>query len=390
MNTLHRIALLTITLVLCAPRVQAAVFEIEGVALIEESLPRAREAALQNAKEQAAKRLADATQPADPAGSKDVATAGMTTADAKIGQTVVLREWQDDNTYHVLIAVNPDWISDSSANGPHPFRKKITAVPFNVQKPFQTDDIDNISAGFPLELSRRLENGGQFLTSISQYAISPGTNGPSTDADAIKRIALMYDSQFVVSGEILDVGDTKEGGYLGFFQHKRRRLEVEIYLYDGLSGALLARHRLDNSAVIENRTDRSMAFASASFFATSFGQVIDKSLESATGLLAWDIDKLPFAAKIIRINNDGIYIDAGSSSLVAVGDKLMAYHLKPTSISGLGPNSNFGAPDTAAGFVSVIQVRSKFSICTLPESDQIFNLKVGDMVRFEPAAPHPH
>ncbi|HXA46802.1 MAG TPA: flagella assembly protein FlgT middle domain-containing protein, partial [Burkholderiaceae bacterium] len=261
------------------------------------------------------------------------------------------------------------------------YRKKIVFTPFHIQKSYQAEDINGISDGFPKELLRRMETQGKFLTRMSPYPISSESMGANQDRNLVKQVASMSDSQFVVSGEVIDVGDSDEGGFLGFFKHKRRRFDVEVFVYDGLSGAMIARHEIQEFADGDVSVDRNRPIASTSFFSTTYGQAISKSIDAATALISWDLEDIPLTARVIRVVDGKIYIDAGSKSSMTAGDKMLAYKLDALWINELGTNTDVGAAESLLGTISILQVEPMYSICKIQESNSNLKMKVGDLVR---------
>lgn len=210
-------------------------------------------------------------------------------------------------------------VETSSTLAP-PIKKTVTFTRFHVVNSIQVDDVADIWDGYPLELMRRLGMRGNALVHHSSAAPFPDPRNlnPASPAsrDIIRRIAEQNQSQFVVSGVILDAAISDESlrpyfGWQGRETGRRfelglpwnsvvggfrpvateRRLEVEIYLYDGLSGALLKRHR--NNVEISGRVSvpRGMAFASAAFFDTDFGQAADHLLSTQAELISKDFEE---------------------------------------------------------------------------------------------------
>lgn len=197
--------------------------------------------------------------------------------------------------------------SDAVSGGRH--KKAVTITRFQVANSLQVEDIADIWDGYPLELLRRLEARGHVNARHNTVSPFPDARNISPDSPAsrelVRRIAEQYGSQFVISGIILDAAVSDESlrpyaGWQGGETGRRfelglpwnsvvagirpvateRRLEVEIFLHDGPSGALLKRHR--ESAEISGRVavGRNITFASAAFFDTDFGQAVKKLINA--------------------------------------------------------------------------------------------------------------
>ena len=264
------------------------------------------------------------------------------------------------------------------------YKKKITATPFSLHKPYRTNDIDDMASGFSRELLRRLEGSNQFLTKTSLYGLPVEGGGPSLDHSAVRRLAIINDSQFVISGDIQDSGVSDEGGYLGFFRTRTRSLDIDLFVHDGMTGTLVARRRISQLAEDDVVVGRNKLFASTAFFSTGFGKVVDRMLDSAVELVVSDLDNLPFSARIIKVKDDEIYIDAGATSVLASGDELMVYQVR-NDLPLVGPDSNneVGIPEAAIGKILLTQVQPLFSICRTAAGARNVLPKVGDFVRVD-------
>jgi len=379
-------ALLTLTFNFSLP-VHAAPVEAEGVAAIADGgIARARQGAIRDALEQLGLRSGARVDVAAGA-----STSGKTLESSRVQPAfdferyTVLREWQTGQQLHVRIAVKEE---DARPRGSINlgYKKKIVVTPFRVRRSPQLDDVDDIATRLPQELLRRMSAGGKFLGRESPYVISPGTNGPGTDTAAVRRLASMYDSQFVVSGEILDAGNFEQPAYYGLLKKDARRIEIAFYVHDGLTGALLARRTALVEQVGERRVGRDKPFGSASFAATPFGGAILRALDEGIAGIAADIAALPFMAKVVQVQGERIFIDAGSTSSVAPGDQLVIYRLDPRQqVYGADPRVPLGTAEAPVGTLSIVQVQPGFAIGTVTPPGAARQVSAGDMVRFDVA-----
>lgn len=379
-------ALIAVTFFIPLVPLQAGVIEAEGVAAIRPTgIEQARQAAINDAIDRASKQVG-----VEVRGASRVVGEGFARDSSQVRATVrfvsvkVIREWRDDENVHVRIAADTDQ-PNVVAVLQRKYRKKVTATPFATRTSYQTDDVDEISIGVPNELLRRLESAGEFLTRAnSRHVLSKDATGLSHDTNAVIQLAKIYDSQFVISGEILDAGSLDEGGYLGFFKHKKRRFQIEIFVYDGLTGALVSRHRIDEFAEGDVVVGREKVFGSKAFLATNFGQAIGKAIDSAAEFVSRDLEPLPFTARVTRVAEGQVYINAGGTSLVAPGDELVVYRKsRQLSMRGVDPDIHYGVAETPVAAVSIVQVQPMFSIATLSPSAKGVVVEVGDLVRFD-------
>lgn len=365
----------------------AAPREAEGVAPVDAGgIARARQAAIRDALEQLGLRSGARVDAAAGA-----STRGKTVESSRVQPAfdferyTVLREWQTGQLLHVRIAVKEE---DARPRGSVNlgYKKKIVVTPFHVRRSPQLDDVDDIAIRLPQELLRRTAASGKFLGKESPYVISPGANGPSADTAAVRRLAGMYESQFVISGEIIDASNFEQPAYYGLLKKDARRIEIAFYVHDGLSGALLARRTAIVEQAGERRVGRDKPFGSASFAATPFGGAILRALDEGIAGIAADIAALPFMARVVQVQGERIFIDAGSTSSVAPGDQLVIYRLDPRQqVYGADPRVPLGTVEAPVGTLSIVQVQPGFAIGTVTPPAAAREVSAGDMVRFDVA-----
>lgn len=379
-------ALLALLLNLSIPA-RAAPIEAEGVASVADGgLARARQNAIRDALEQLGLRSGARVDLAAGA-----ATGGKTVGSSRVQPTAdfsrytVLREWQAGQLLHVRIAVDE---ADARPRGSVDlgYKKKLVVTPFHVRRSPQLDDVDDIAIRLPQELLRRMGASGKFLGKESPYVLSPGATGPSADTAAVRRLAALYESQFVVSGEIVDASRFEQPAYYGLIRKNARRIELAFYVHDGLSGALLARRTAMVEQVGAQRIGRDKPFGSASFAATPFGGAILRALDEGIAGIAADIAALPFMARVVQVQGERIFIDAGSTSSVAPGDQLVIYRQDARQqVYGADPRVPLGTVESPVGTLSIVQVQPGFAIGTVTPPAAARQVSAGDMVRFDVA-----
>ena len=370
----------------CVLSVRAEVAQYEGAALITSTgIDFARQAAIEDAKNKMMLKNGVLLEISNAVSAKGVPleSSRIRTISSASSVTVV-REWQVKDIFYVRI------MSDSqepgrNINAGQKYKRKITSTLFAVRNSSQTQDIDNIALELPRELLRRLENSNNFLVKATEYGAPSASASASADtgqgSNDVRRISEIYGSQFVVSGEVIDAGNSVNDGFL---RSGKRWLEVDFMIHDGLTGSLLARHRLARNIEGKTTIGRNKPFGSASFFSTDFGQAIDNVITDAVKLISKDMEQIPFSARVIRILENNIYIDAGSTSFIEPGDSLVAYSLKKEIIyTNALTGSNYIEAETPMASVLMIQVQPLFSIGTLSPSSGDVKIKVGDIVRFD-------
>jgi hypothetical protein len=255
-------------------------------------------------------------------------------------------------------------------------KRKISATRFSVNyRP--ADLIPNIRSGLPEDILRRLGENVEFLPRNGALGIGspPLQTQPDSlsSTDAARDVAFKTGSQLILSGVIdAGIGRTDYG----------RWIEVELDAYDGLSGVRVAQRRQGMEIAGEGEIEIRSLFGTAQYFSTPFGRRFDALMKSLVEGISSDLACLPFTAKItdVDIGNNKIYIDAGTASLVAPGDKFVAYHSVKRVQSESAPNKLLGAPTIPVASLTIRQVFPLFSIGELSADPKRTGLQAGDFI----------
>lgn len=344
-----------------------------------------------------------------------------------IGAYTVLREWQANGFYHVTLDVQPATASrpETSAVAMAPncgpdYRRKALVTRLPILSPAQISDLTRFPEELQAELTRRLDASGHFLPQNSAteaaFALQPTQGEPQWNTDWIRDLARRYGVQFVVGGIVRDVGfegehytfshgsDIRPGErklalnipILNFGKPgikatpSARRFELDLFVFDGISGTLIKRHRLAGRAeghrlrAGEMVQDVASSSATARFFASDFGKLVDAKLNEAVQTIHADVQCIPFSARVVRVEENGrVYLDAGGTSRIAPGDRLQVYRLLPGALPIAGNShsipTQLGWPEALAGTLTIKDVQPLFSMAL---SEGNLRVEVGDYVRF--------
>ena len=270
------------------------------------------------------------------------------------------------------------------AQGTPAAKKKIALAQFDVANTQHVDDISNIYDGLPLALASRLEASGEFLPVYAGRSIPAEAGAPQREA--LIQIAEETGAQFLISGMVVNAGTSREKGYLGtsIGRTTKRHIEVELAVYDGLTGARLLLRRLDEQAQGEVRVGNDKPFGSSIFFETEFGQATNRLLDVAVKDIRAALENAPFSAHIIRVEGKKVFLDAGSDSLLKTGDQLVIYVRDATPIVGL-KGAVLGTTGRAADTVTLTQVQPQFSSGELSDDAAKLGIKAGNLASIDPA-----
>ncbi|MDR3413108.1 MAG: flagella assembly protein FlgT middle domain-containing protein [Formivibrio sp.] len=315
------------------------------------------------------------------------------------------------------VATAPAAVSTCGAD----YRRKVLVTSMPVLSPVQIADLPRFPEVLQAELARRLEAEGHFLPQQSNneaaYSEQPHQNETQWNPEWIRDLARRYGVQYVVGGELRDAGfegeryvlshgnDIRPGErkqelnlpLLNFFKPglkatpAARRLEMDLLVFDGISGAQIGRHRFAGKAEgqvlfgAEVVFDPTVAMGSQRFFDSDFGKLVDAKLNDAVDNLYHDIQCIPFTARVARVEPGRIYVDAGGTSKLAVGTRLQVYRLRPGArgVDASGQRGQLGWPEEFIGTLLIREVQPLFS---RGEAEGALRVEVGDYVRFAGSA----
>lgn len=420
-SPVHFVLLVLLVSPLASGVAQAQRVEAEGMAPISGSVGNAKRLAMQDAIRQALMQANTHVSTTTVMTSRGVVSDSVRlTARGNITNVVVLDEWTDESNYYVRIrAEAPDAAGAMPATArstPFPasrvtgsgltarppqtstgnvatYRRKVALTQFHVLDRTQIADLPNIEVEIARELKRRLDADGRVLTvDASQYLLPLGKDDivsqhrilgalpPSRDIGQLAaEFAESLGVQFVMSGVIRDMGITKH--MLGV---QVRHLEIEVLIHDGITGAEVARHRL-NESVVDGKIfsfPTTAPVMNDKFYASPFGQQVHRVLNKMVSMVVADLNAQQFSARVIRTEGNKVYFDAGGTANVKVGDVLSAYHLSKSSVNDLPGQRSLGFSEKPTSMIVVTQVQRLFSVGGL--DSETARLSPGDVIRFEP------
>nr|WP_314899752.1 flagella assembly protein FlgT middle domain-containing protein [uncultured Deefgea sp.] len=341
------------------------------------------------------------------------------------GDYKLLREWQSNGFLHVVVDVappapkiEPTVVTKTAGrtaalncdNGG--YRRKVLISYFWIEHPAQTQDLDRFPEGIQIELVRRLNDSDQFLPvrspGVAVFDLQPQVFDPLIQPERVREMARLYSTQFIVAGIVRDTSFSGERYTVAYGNEIRngerktvsslpilnfaqvgvkavpaaRRFDMDLFVFDGVSGALVNRHRLAGKASGEVVQSLSSGLGTEGFSETAYGQLVDSKLQEATVLVGKDLNCIPFSAKIIRVEKNAVYIDAGYTSNVRPGDTFQVFRISPIAMpidsASYLPSMRLGMPEEKVGVYTVSQVQPLFAQGTV----QGVRVEPGDYVRY--------
>ena len=373
---------------------------VEGQAAIAQGLPLlAKKQAVQDAIRQASMQSSVNVHGNTLVNQSNVAldTLSVRTA-AAVSNTRIIKEWAADNIYHVVAQVE---LSADSSCAP-PYRKRIIATAFPVVKQEQISayETQDLTSGIPRELNNLLMESGDFIgsnaTNTSLYPradLAPELQEHTAyRSSKIMQIAASNGVQFVLSGVIRDLEvESSEymrgAGPLAYARSlardivARRGIAIDVYVHDGLTGALLFQQRYVDDVIGDVWIPATYTVGSERFNATSTGEKIAQLIDRASTDIRHSLSCYPFATRIIKIQDDKVFIDAGAQERLNVGDQLVVYSKSGEDLTLDGGLSFIGKDQQPAGVLTISTIMPRYAIGRLEVPAPELGVKIGDWVK---------
>ena len=372
--------LLIIIFLLFSGVASAAMIESQGSAtIVNGAVNKARLTAIQDAIRQAILQTSSSvTTSSMMSDNVLVMDSTQVHASGHVKNVMVVDEWQDEEQINVLIRA--EVLSDSGrTDARKAYRRKVAVVQFHVLNRRAIQDLNHIETEYPRNLIRQLEEkGGVIGVDATDYILNHDARDlvlarANPDKQTIKAMAESLGVQFIVTGifknlEVVDkvLGDT-------------RQLNVEVQVYDGITGTMISRHQY-NKKVLEGLIDKDFVFNSPDFNETRLGVALNEVMQQQVVAIKAGLDKLPVTVRVVRSEGKKVYFNAGVTSLIKVGDMLMAYKVDSSPVFRLANTMDFGSLEEPVATVTVTKVQPLFAMGEL-ETDQV-SLKPGDLLRF--------
>ncbi len=320
---------------------------------------------------------------------------------ALVNQTKVVDEWIEKDIYHVRAII-------TLTDNPHCqsiYRKKIVATAFPFSHPSHTSlsESNDLSPGIPREISNILAESGEYTTRNKTHTVlfQEADLAPELQenhpyhASEIINLARNNQAQFVLSGVIRDLDSADRhytrgngfGAWLGSFSsyyNNSRAITIDIYIHDGYTGALLFQHRYKDtvdSTFSSIWVPDNVMVGSVDFKNSATGNVITRIINQSVGDIQESIGCFPFYTRILKIEGNKIFIDAGAQERINPGDQLIVYRNAGTIHALNSDQEIVGLYKNAVGMMTITEVTPLFSVGELEAPPYMLGVEVGDWVK---------
>lgn len=305
----------------------------------------------------------------------------------EIHQYQLLREEVRNN--RLYITLRADIRAERQLCPSQRYAKDLTLVRLRLRNPEQTSygGLDDL----PPSVSRRLfekiaSHDQQFVARRwidENLRIDPlyMQQGDRNDMEEIKALSQRTGSQYVVLGSIDDVSLEPQGNQLtSWLQDPLRHFTMQLYLFDGVNGALVSRHEYQGGALWSfGKRDR-VGTTNSLFWESGYGQEVDHQLDRAVQDLAGELACAQVTARVIAQNERGPHINLGRRNGVKLGDQFRIQH-RADFVDAFGDARSMRNP--ASGLFEVVQVLEDGAILRTQNRYEPLNIQIGDLAILE-------
>jgi len=193
------------------------------------------------------------------------------------------------------------------------------------------------------------------------------------------------DSQFVVSGVIVNAGETRErlDSFETFFNrqkaflleqkyHLPRRFELQLALHNHYTGELIYKKHYKTTGNWEHKRTKKVGVDYPGFWRTAYGQKVQGVLERAAVDIETALSCQPIMARVTKVFDYGVELASTPRANLKSGDTLRLY-----KVDQQGQAALFSAGQDAA--VTVVDMNARGVIARFDDVNQ-WSIQAGDIV----------
>ncbi|MDH5325199.1 MAG: flagellar assembly protein T N-terminal domain-containing protein [Gammaproteobacteria bacterium] len=265
-------------------------------------------------------------------------------------------------------------------------RRSLAVTQFQIADRLQIHDMPDLEVLLAKELLQRLDRTGAYRTvDATSYLLSQSAQAFEglgvSETEMMSQLARELGVQFLLTGTVRDMGKTAHALYITV-----RHVELEVQLWDGISGLRLQRHRFNASVWVDRPFDfpLSTPVMADKFFAAPVGQEINKILLQLVSRLDQNLRELPFSTRVVQVQGAQVFIDSGAAARVKAGHRFTAYQ-QGAAVFNARAGHWLGAQELPVATVLIKSVQPGFAVGEILGKGQ--RLVSGDILRYEDASP---
>lgn len=382
-----RVALLAGALFACCGPALGAEIVVEGAAPLRDgNVAEAREAAIRNALAEAARSAELRVEARSGAGVGETPWERTAIrAAASVRRHEVLDQRVDGDVLRVRLRADLSAGEDAAGLpcGGHLRRILIGGFPLERPEQLLPDELDGYARLTARELAQRIgaqrtllvDHDGRLMLRDGFPERVVGDLPPDAQAwQQVRAAAREHRAQYLLVGLFRSLA-------LGA-DRQQRALELDALLIDGLSGSCVARARFSRSAAGRVVLPKFTPFGGPVFYASDLGRAYGDLLDDVAAWAGAQASCLPFTARVLKVDGNAVYLDAGAEQSVSPGDAFAAFRVDDVPLRAAS-GELLGVEKKPAGELTVRHVYPRFAIGELTGRVAGRNrLEAGDELHF--------
>lgn len=385
MNRTHRWILLGAFSVLATVSTARDVIAVGSAPVRDGDVGQARELAVRRAMARAAESESAMVNSQTLVRPGLVLEATQMRASACTGGSQVVKETVEDNELTVTLAVTVFEPGACASVCQSSYVNKVVIADFGFEFPGQLFALEREHLKYKTagEVARFLRKGQRLLSAsegmafpyVSAAAAPEPYLGKAETEMPFARLARSHRGQYVLSGVYRDIGVRVDSG-----NKPVRYIEVEAFLHDGANGALLDRSTFSAEASSVAVLSDTNPVGSAGFYQSDFGKVWGGVLAKMARWTEERVSCLPFVSRVIKLEGELVYIDAGAESGLSAGDTMHLHAWRKPDVRS-SENMHLGAEKKFEATASVKSIYPQFSVLQIVQKPHPSKaVQVGDLV----------
>lgn len=293
--------------------------------IVNDDIVLARQTALRHAQANAVEQSTGLLQATTVATASGVSTHTTLSPLGRATGAHIISEHVAGNRLHLTAEVTLVEPGQPAVCHGRPLRKiVVTAFPLRYPEQIRHGEFMGWPQMTAEELTRLLNSRGKLLPTAmpGQFPFTSAEDAPQTERKDNTPLpaewARKERAQYVLAGTFRDFGVAKQALVI-----PERQLVIEAYLYDGISGELVARREFVDHLNFSWSMPKTITPGTKQFSETRLGRTYYEMLDNISRWTEGTLGCLPLPARVIRAEGRQIYLDVGSDSGIEAGQELV-------------------------------------------------------------------
>lgn len=295
-----------------------------------------------------------------------------------------------DETYngdYINVTIRADIFPQQQQCFAADYKKSIVLTRSNILHREQANvgEIYKLDTVMPELLSKKITKHSQFIDAnlVAKNKTNFSRLNHSFQNEEIKHLTMelshMFDSQYVLYSEINDLsfGDNKLNDWKIWQEAQfERYFSTTLYLYNGANGEFVFSKEYSSHAPWKYAKRKRIDLNSQKFWQSQYGNMLDRTLESAIIDIDESIMCQQTRAKIIQVNGSQIMINLGKQHGVQIGDEFSLLHVNNFT-SDIG--KTYPSFNVSPFKVKVTSVHQANAIAVASDDKLFSNIQINDL-----------